>query len=230
MFFRRSRHPSDGDLSAYLDGRLEDAVRARLEAHLAGCPTCRQALEELRAVRQALRELPRTAAPRSFALREADVRPAPARQPVGGLGRMAPLLSGVTAVALFAFLALVGVDVLGGPLERAEEAPRPAAQGAYEAREEAPAEATVATEFELGAPEEAAPPEEPTAGGETREPLRSGQLAPRATPPAQATPAAAARAAEEEDRTGLRIAEAALAAVALVAGGSLALAWWRRRA
>ncbi|MGD9642081.1 MAG: anti-sigma factor [Elusimicrobiales bacterium] len=38
------------NLSAYLDGELQPEEKARLEAHLAGCPDCRAALGQLRAV------------------------------------------------------------------------------------------------------------------------------------------------------------------------------------
>ncbi|MCH7717978.1 MAG: zf-HC2 domain-containing protein, partial [Chloroflexi bacterium] len=52
----------DQELSAYVDGQLPSAARARLEEHVQACAACREALEELRALRGALRELPRAAA------------------------------------------------------------------------------------------------------------------------------------------------------------------------
>jgi anti-sigma factor (TIGR02949 family) len=42
---------ADRFLDAYLDGELEPAQRAELEEHLAGCPECRQKLEQLRRFR-----------------------------------------------------------------------------------------------------------------------------------------------------------------------------------
>jgi anti-sigma factor RsiW len=111
VLFQRSIHASDDDLSAYLDGRLAAATRERIDGHLPGCAICQRALEGLRAVSSALQGLPAVRAPRSFALREADVRPA-AR--AGGLTRAMPLLSGMTAAALLAFFALVGFDIAGG--------------------------------------------------------------------------------------------------------------------
>ena len=112
MFWRR--HPiRDADLSAYVDGQLEPPARDRLEAHIETCDPCREALAELRMLRSALRELPPATAPRSFALREADVRAeakpslTPARPPA--------LLGGLASVALVAFVALVGVDVFSQP-------------------------------------------------------------------------------------------------------------------
>ncbi|MCH7838168.1 MAG: zf-HC2 domain-containing protein, partial [Chloroflexi bacterium] len=113
MFFWRKHPIRDVDLSAYVDGQLEPPARDRLEAHIETCTPCREALAELRALRSALQELPPATAPRSFALREADVRAeakpslTPARPPA--------LLGGLASVALVAFVALVGVDVLGQP-------------------------------------------------------------------------------------------------------------------
>lgn len=113
MFFWRKHPIRDVDLSAYVDGQLEPPARDRLEAHIETCTPCREALAELRALRSALQELPPAMAPRSFALREADVRVeakpslTPARPPA--------LLGGLASVALVAFVALVGVDVLGQP-------------------------------------------------------------------------------------------------------------------
>lgn len=50
-------HPDDL-LSAHVDGELDPAAQARVEAHLAGCPPCREAEAELRAARSLLRSLP----------------------------------------------------------------------------------------------------------------------------------------------------------------------------
>ncbi len=64
-----------GWFSEYLDGRLK-ADRARsLEAHLQGCPHCREELDALTQVMHLMRSLPVVAAPRSFALRR-DMAPA----------------------------------------------------------------------------------------------------------------------------------------------------------
>ncbi len=62
---------SDRDLellSAYLDGELDDRERSDLESRLAGEAPLREALAELRATVELVRELPRLRAPRSFAL------------------------------------------------------------------------------------------------------------------------------------------------------------------
>jgi anti-sigma factor RsiW len=41
-------------MAAYLDGALDDDDRARLEAHLAGCPHCSEYLAQLRVTISAL--------------------------------------------------------------------------------------------------------------------------------------------------------------------------------
>ena len=110
MLFWRRKHPiADQELSAYVDGQLSPDARARVEQHIESCAACRETVDELRALRSALQALPREDAPRSFALREADVRPQ-APQPAGMLTRATPLLSGVTAAAFIAFGVLVGID------------------------------------------------------------------------------------------------------------------------
>lgn len=48
------RHPED-ELSAYVDGALDPEAATRVAAHLATCPACRSAVEDLRAVRSLLR-------------------------------------------------------------------------------------------------------------------------------------------------------------------------------
>ena len=62
-----NRHPR-GDLSAHADGELAPNRLNALETHLAGCQRCRTELDDLLAVRSALRDLPQVAAPRSFTL------------------------------------------------------------------------------------------------------------------------------------------------------------------
>ena len=115
LFFRR-RHPiRDAELSAFVDGELPAVDSARVEAHVESCDPCGQTLLELRAVRQSVRDLPRVAAPRSFALREADVQ-TEARAPAAGAFSGAPgLLGAVATMAVLVFGVLVAVDVGGTP-------------------------------------------------------------------------------------------------------------------
>ena len=241
MLFWRSRHPlRDEELSAYVDGQLDAAARARVDAHLETCDACRDGLAELRGLRQALSELPHVPAPRSFALREADISP-PEVSRVGGFLSTSPaMLSGLTAAALLAFVVLVGVDLSsvgsgGGDDSAAREF---GATSTADLEAAAPVAPTVGESFaEAGVSEEPAdgPAEDPDGAialPETDGPPAAGDDA-QAPPvdeaepvPSEAAPAAVA----DEGGSALRIAEAATAALALVAGGSLLLVWWRRRA
>lgn len=47
------------DLSAYLDGRLSDEAKRRVEGHLKTCPRCGERFEELSRIQSALSEFPR---------------------------------------------------------------------------------------------------------------------------------------------------------------------------
>jgi hypothetical protein len=263
--FWRPRHPiSDSDLSAFIDGALGAAARARVDAHVASCAACREVLAGLRAVRQALGALPRAEAPRSFALREADVRPAP-RPAMTSLGRAPALLGGLATAAFLAFGVLVGVDLTGGtadqqPADPGTTAAYDAARGDATRGEQPPvADATTPaaagpTSLEIAGetpePDVAATPEldageapaldagaalEPDAG-ETPEPdaaatpeLDAGE-APKDDVYAADGERAPSASGAEDDRSGLRAAEGALAGVALVAGASFLLVRRRRRA
>jgi len=56
-----------GDLSPYLDGELSTERERAVERHLAECAACARHLQELRALAQGLRRLPRPAVPRDLA-------------------------------------------------------------------------------------------------------------------------------------------------------------------
>ncbi len=45
-------------ISAFVDGQLDDRQTRGLEAHLAGCPSCRAVLESWRAANEAARDVP----------------------------------------------------------------------------------------------------------------------------------------------------------------------------
>jgi anti-sigma factor RsiW len=67
--------PSDLErLSAYVDGALTPRERSTMDARLEADADLRQALAELRSVKTSLAGLPEYRLPRSFILREADVR------------------------------------------------------------------------------------------------------------------------------------------------------------
>jgi hypothetical protein len=71
---RRSDHPSPEELSAYLDGQLDQTSRTWVDAHVRGCERCAREVASLRATVRLLAALPQVAAPRSFALRDDAIR------------------------------------------------------------------------------------------------------------------------------------------------------------
>jgi len=225
VIFQRRVHATDDELSAYLDGRLGAGSRERVGGHVDGCAICRQALDGLRAVQTSLRGL-RAKAPRSFALREADVRPARSRA-AGGFAGVMPLLSGVTAMAMIAFFAVVGVDMSGGGASSSQSAgklalnagvPRASSTNYSAADQISP---VTASSVAQGA--EQAQRLTVTAPGAAF----SGNVA--GTPP-EATPALATSGSSGTGSDAwMHVAEAALAAVALVSGGSAVAVARRRR-
>lgn len=58
-----TRHPSERALNDYVDGLLREPDRARVEAHLAACPRCREEEAALRALVASLGRLPGAVAP-----------------------------------------------------------------------------------------------------------------------------------------------------------------------
>lgn len=116
MFWRRHAVHED-DLSAYVDGQLDAAARERIGTHVAACSACQATVADLRELRSAMRAMPRATAPRSFALRAADVeRTTP--DPAGPFARAMPMLGGLTAVAALTFFVLLGFDAQGSVEEQ----------------------------------------------------------------------------------------------------------------
>lgn len=107
-------HPSDL-LADLLDGTLDADARARVEAHVGTCPTCREDLAAAGAGRDALRALPRASAPTdlrdrvSTVVGAGDAGPA-ARAP--GWYRWAGVAAAAALVAVIAFSL---PDIGGGP-------------------------------------------------------------------------------------------------------------------
>lgn len=234
MLFQRSIHASDDDLSAYLDGRLAAATRERIDGHLPGCAICQRALEGLRAVRAALQALPAVRAPRSFALREVEVRPG-AR--AGGAARAMPLLSGMTAAALLAFFALVGFDIAGSGSSSSSpsRAALPAAQGtsfgAAESLSPSKALAMTATFANAaGAPDTLQPESTPDLSNATAFADQPGtlafQVAPSVVTPTPATLVAPSESSGND--MAMHVAEAALASMALASGAGVIIVSRRR--
>lgn len=64
----RSHAPWETQLDAFVDGELDAAAQARLEAHLASCHRCSRQVEVTRSLKSTLASLPELPAPRSFHL------------------------------------------------------------------------------------------------------------------------------------------------------------------
>jgi len=106
------RHPlKEAELSAYLDGRLSPDRSRRLEEHLRSCDPCRRRLDDLRALAEALREMPEAPVPRSFALTPEQVRAVRPVRPYAPAGRLYPVFRNAAAAALLLLFASVGADV-----------------------------------------------------------------------------------------------------------------------
>jgi len=112
-------------LSAYLDGQLSATDQRKLFARLDREPQLRQALEELRQVREALRALPPMRPPRNFILTPAMVGRGSTRPSHGFAYAWA------SALATLAFVFLAVTDLTGGGLLAARQA-APAAVPAAE--------------------------------------------------------------------------------------------------
>ena len=111
-WLRSYRHPlKEAELSAYLDGRLSPDRSRRLEEHLRSCDPCRRKLADLRALAEALREMPEAPVPRSFALTPEQVRGVRPARPYAPAGRLYPVFRNAAAAALVLLFASVGADI-----------------------------------------------------------------------------------------------------------------------
>jgi hypothetical protein len=240
------RHPlKEAELSAYLDGRLSPDRSRRLEEHLRSCDPCRRRLADLRALAEALREMPEAPVPRSFALTPEQVRAVRPVRPYAPAGRLYPVFRNAAAAALLLLFASVGADVFlqshgersepqGVMLGAQKEMAVPSAEGGAAADEEkserqafgenvaTPASGTGAL-MPPGVPVPA-PPGTPLPGAGLT-PLPDLALTAPETPPAAEAARPAAAAEEEEDRVWLRALEGVLAGLAL---GFLAVALFVR--
>ncbi len=260
MLFWRNRHLVDeATLNAFVDGELDAVEAAHVTLHVDACAACSETIAELRALSGAMKSLAVERAPRSFALREADVTPAPKQQ--GGLlaGAM-PLMGSVAMVAFLTFFVLVGVDVTGessggdvgvaggtGPLsselERAAADADDTSDTALDGNEPALAEPGDAEPPQIGSADatdgtgatdgEFALPAvgEEFSGGDQDPDGNIDDVGGTDGPiPDEATSNLNPQLREDDDDSSrLRRAQAAAAAVALVASGSVVAMWWRRR-
>ncbi len=93
-------------LSAYLDGQLNPSDLARLETRLSSDPSLRAVVDDLRAARSLLRQLPARKAPRNFTLTRKMVGLKPPLPRSYSTFRFATVLA---ALLLFATFALNGI-------------------------------------------------------------------------------------------------------------------------
>jgi len=179
-------HADEGSLHAYLDGELTAAERAGLEAHLAGCATCRARLAEERDLVERARGLLAGAAPPEAAL--------PPLRRTGGGGRGARPLPRWVPLAWAASVLLAlggGWMARGGTRAGAPETPgsialdraEPAGSGDSGIRADAPVEVVLRERDDAGAA--GATTSDVTRGGRAAE-AKASAAEERAAPAAQA--------------------------------------------
>jgi anti-sigma factor RsiW len=103
----RVGHPDD-ELSALLDGELDADAEAAVRRHLDRCEACRRELDDVAAVRGALRAMPTVAAPEGFIGQLVDRRHRADRD---RRGVAIVLLAAVVALVI----GLVAADARGAP-------------------------------------------------------------------------------------------------------------------
>lgn len=98
------------ELDAYVDGELDPRAVERLELHLAGCNGCRETVADRRQVKQLAAALPEMPAPRSFRITPGMLveTPEPARAGKGAtvVMRLGQMTAGVAVLALGAVVVL----------------------------------------------------------------------------------------------------------------------------
>ncbi len=158
-------------LSSYLDGQLTPSDSARLESRLKSDGGLASTLDDLRAARTLLRQLPKRRAPRNFTLTRKMVGLNPP------LPRSYPAFRFATVVATLLFFFTFGINTFAPQL--AQISPFGTGGGAPEIFSAAPAAATEAPVFAEAAATEAPATEAPAA---TEAPLQSSSdLAPLPT-------------------------------------------------
>jgi anti-sigma factor RsiW len=143
-------------LSSYLDGQLKPSDSARLERRLASEPVLRAVLDDLRAARRLLRQLPMRKAPRNFTLTPKMVGKNPP------LPRSYPAFRFVTALASLMLFFTLGLNFIGPQMAASQSTGfGGSGGGAPEVFSEA-APAAVPEEAATEAPATEAPAQEPS--------------------------------------------------------------------
>jgi hypothetical protein len=116
--------PSFESLSLYFDEAVEADEAARIGVHVAGCASCQAALQDMRLIRQALKQTTPAPSQRTIRLTEADVggdrpvRRSGASAPTTLARRAAmltlPFLPALTAVAALLLIAVIAGDLYTG--------------------------------------------------------------------------------------------------------------------
>ncbi len=148
MGIRKRAHVTEEELSLLIDGRLEDGVRRRVEAHVETCPTCRESYETLQQTVLLLQKTPRVSLPRVFTLTEADVARFTHRRRSGKM----LWLRWATALVAAMLIAVVGLDFTLARLESSPPALVPQPKIALRAQSLTPAPAAPPAAVTTSAP------------------------------------------------------------------------------
>lgn len=243
---RSDRHIGQERLSELLDGRLEPAATARVQAHLAACRDCRSEIEELRSTVALLHGMAPVRAPRSFRLRPEQFPSRAAPPFVDLFGALRLAAAGAAAL----LLVVVAAEVILPQSRSAAPvlAPSSAFRAAQDAAPAVPGATPRAGEPEDRAPRDAfqAPAAAPSSAGTPAAP--GGQAAdappvqkseadrdPPAQPPPSRSPGDAGGAEPPSPSapsaaglSPIRIVEGVLLALALGLGGAAVIAGRRR--
>ena len=124
---------ASADIELYFYGELDGASRARVDAHLARCAECRQRLEDLRTISDALAGIRRVDAPPAGEwagfMRRLDEATGAAAPPRGAMRAWVPALAVAAAVAIL----VIGMVVAGRLHDRPAQPPSQQAAAAPQA-------------------------------------------------------------------------------------------------
>ncbi len=208
----RDRHIANDELSAYLDGAVEDDVRWAIDDHLATCAACRAELAELRATVQLLRSLPVPTRPRSFQLGPEHARPSPPRGLILTVLPVARALAVAAAIALLvvsgAFLfdststertgSIVFSESTTAATGSAADAAAPPPEAAGAGGEPGPTASAPETNTSMAAAEADEPPPTDVADADNAMEEADESAQPESAPPAESGPAPAADSPAQE--------------------------------